>query len=136
MHIRVAHETCVRVQVVFNAIPAAEKFLQEIRQRDDIFLATSTSAMVFFYTFNERIARSLALDFERRWLERLISGSTPLTQITASEASSTSEVFEDPVEASEKNSVEASLQKPVKNRAAPGPRKIPEKSNTSSGNNI
>jgi hypothetical protein len=77
MHIRVAHETCVRVQVVFNALPAAEEFLAEITQRDDVFLARTSAAMVFFYTFDERLARSLAMDFERRWLERLIAASSP-----------------------------------------------------------
>jgi hypothetical protein len=88
MHIRIAHETCVRVQVVFNAIPAAEEFLEEIKQRDDVFLANSSAAMVFFYTLNERLARSLALDFERRWLERLIASSTPSARLMPASAPS------------------------------------------------
>lgn len=86
MHIRVSHETCVRVQVVFNAIPAAEEFLAEIIQRDDVFLAKVSAAMVFFYTFDERLARGLSMDFERRWLERLIAAksSTPIETVVVS----------------------------------------------------
>lgn len=78
MHFRAAPDTCVRCQVAFQTVPAAQGFFEEIARRDDIFFPTLSAGMVFFLAFDEVLARNLARDYERRWLEEMLhTGKTP-----------------------------------------------------------
>ncbi len=73
MHFRAAQDTCVRCQVVFQTIPVAQGFFEEIAAREDIFFPSISAGMVFFLAFDESLARKLANDYERRWLEGLLN---------------------------------------------------------------
>lgn len=101
MQIRVNPQQIYRFSVVFNTFSAAEDFAAELQSAEGVLAPQYDGSVVRFYAFNEKAARQLIQDFERRWLESLMPKPAPQPVEEAEEEAIVDEVVDETIDEDE-----------------------------------